>query len=263
MTSTLALAVRSEWVKLRALRSSAGAALAIVALTVGIGAFSCAVGSTDATRAGQGDDDVVFNSLRGVLIGQLAVLAFGVSNVCAEYASGLIRVTLLAVPRRWDALAAKAVVLFSVVLVAGVAASLASFLIGQPLLHEGGFVPPAYPEVTLADASVLRAVSGAALYFAAMALLGLGIGAIVRQAAPAISIAFGLVVVPFVASALLSGAAGDLVLQALPVAGMAVLSASGDGGVAPISPWAGLGVTAAWAAGSLLVAGWVVRRRDA
>jgi ABC-2 type transport system permease protein len=263
MTPTLAPAVRAEWTKLRSLRSSAGAAVAIVALTIGVGAFFCAVGSTDATRAGQGDDDMVFNSLRGVLIGQLAVLAFGVSNVCAEYTSGLIRTTFTAVPRRAGAVAVKAAALFTVVLVAGLAATVASFLTGQSLLHAGGFVAPAYPEVTLADPSVLRAVIGAALYLAALALLGLGIGAIVRHTAPAISIAFALVLVPFVAATFLSGAAGDLVMQALPVAGMAVLSASGDGGVPPIAPWAGLGVTAAWAAAALLVAGWLVRRRDA
>jgi hypothetical protein len=263
VTPTRALAVRSEWTKLRGLRSSAWSVLAIVGLTVGVGAFFCAVGRTDVTQAGQGDDDIVFGTLRGVVVGQLAVLAFGASNVCAEYASGLIRTTFLAVPRRRDALAAKAAVLATVVLVAGLVAAVASFLVGRPLLHAGGFVPPAYPEVSLADASVLRAVIGAALYVAALALLGLGIGAIVRHTAPAISVAFALVLVPFVASALLSGAAGNLVLQATPVAGMAVLSASGAGGVAPIGPWAGLGVTAAWAAGSLVVAAWLVGRRDA
>jgi hypothetical protein len=66
-------------------------------------------------------------------------------------------------------------------------------------------------------------------------LLGLGIGAIVRQTAPAISIVFALVLVPFVAPTFLSGAASDLVLQAVPVAGMAILSASENGGVAPMT----------------------------
>src|SRR5262245_20770524 len=93
-------ALQAQPTKLRTLPSSTAATLGIVGLTVGLSAFMAAVGHTDATRLGQGDDDVVVNSLRGVHLGQVAVIAFAVATVTAEHATGLARATFTALPRR-------------------------------------------------------------------------------------------------------------------------------------------------------------------
>lgn len=70
----------------------------------------------------------------------------------------------------------------------GLAASVLSFVIARPLLHEGGFVPPAYPVVSLTDAFVIRAVLGTALFLALLALFALGVAAIVRHTAAAMTV---------------------------------------------------------------------------
>lgn len=162
--SGLTPALHAEWTKLRSLRCSGWLMVSIVGATVLLTIFLSAVGHTDATRPGQGDDDVVVNSLRGVYLGQLIVVVFAVTAITAEHDTGMIRTTFTSVPRRPVVLAAKAAVLSAVVLVTGIAASVISFVAAQPLLHDGGFVPPAYPTVTLVEwrSSVPSSVLGSA-----------------------------------------------------------------------------------------------------
>jgi hypothetical protein len=237
-------------------------ALATIGLTVGFTAFVAVVGHTDATRAGQGDDDVVVNALRGVHLGQMAIVSFGVLAITSEYATGLIRTTLTAIPRRGEVFASKVVIVATTAVVTGAVASIVSFLTAQPLLHGGGFVPPAYPIVTLADPGVLRAVLGTALFLTALALFAFGIGGVVRHTGGAATIALGVVLVPTVLAEFFPGRVRELVLELTPVAGLAIQTIRADRGGVPIGPWGGLAVTSIWAAAALLVAYWLLRVRD-
>jgi ABC-2 type transport system permease protein len=256
-------ALRAEWTKLRTLRSTWWALTAVFGLTVGLGAFFSAGSSTDVDVAGGGDNDIVRDSLVGIYLGQIGVVAFATVAITSEYATRLILATFAAMPRRGTVLGAKALLVGGTVLAVGLAAAVTAFALGQELLRGGGFVPPAYPEVTLADGHAQRAVVGSALHLCALALLSLGVGAILRHAAATISFLLALLFVPLIVAPLLPEQTRELVQQTTPGAGFAVQQTVERGDALPIGPWTGLGVTFAWAAASLLLAFWLVRRRDA
>jgi ABC-2 family transporter protein len=260
---TPARTLRAEWTKLWTVRSTVWSLTAIVGLTIALTAFLCSLAQTDASGVGEGDDDIVANSLFGVHLGLIAVVAFAALAVASEYRTGTIRATFAAMPARGSVLGAKALLVAVVVFASGLVASAASFLLGQPLLHSGGFVPPAYPYVSLLDPPVVRAVVGSALFLVAVALLALGVATIVRRSAAAIAIVLGLLLVPVVATDALPERARELVRELTPIAGIAIQTTRERVDNLPIGPWGGLAVAAAWSAGAMLVAAWTLRVRDA
>lgn len=224
-------------------------------------------GSGDIARDAP-DDDPVAIGLTGFFVGLMAVVAVGVLFMTSEYRRRMIRTTFAASPRRGRVLAAKAVVLGAVTFVAGLIASVTAFLVSQPILRDRGFAPPAFPPASLADWPVLRAVVGAAALMAAVALFSLGLGAILRRSAGAITIAVGLMLLPTIVSTFLPLPAAKLFLLVTPASGFAIQRAKEptDALVEPwaaISPWAGFGVLCLYAAGAIGVAFWLLRRRDA
>lgn len=210
----------------------------------------------------ESDTDLVRDSLAGVQIGLMAVVALSVLAMTSEYRTGLIRTTFTVSPHRGRALAAKAVVLAAAVFVVGLVATIAGLFGSLPLWRGGGFAPPAYPTPSLTDGPVLRAVVGTALFLALIALFSLGVGAILRRTAGAIVLVIGLVVVLQIVTGVLSVEASTWVNRLTPVAGLAIQQTRPMPDTA-IGPWAGLGVLGGYAAGSLAVAFWLVRRRDA
>jgi ABC-type transport system involved in multi-copper enzyme maturation permease subunit len=267
----LAGALRAEAVKLRSVRGTIWAALAVVGLTVLLSAFVCASVDTQGGAGGGGDEDVVMLSLSGIYLSQIAVVALAVTAVTSEYATGTIRTSFIANPRRRTVLSAKAIVVGTVVLAVGVVATTASHLAGQAILPGNGFTAAnGYPPHSLADAPTLRAVLGSAVYLALLALLSLGAGTILRHTAAAISAVLGLLFVPLVALTFLPPGLWEPVQRFAPMtAGLAVQSTTGSleliaGRAArPVGPWAGLGMLAAEAAVVLLAAAWLIGRRDA
>ena len=127
----------------------------------------------------------------------IAVLA-----VSGEYSTGMIRITLTAMPRRLTVLAAKAVLVAGLVLAVSAVAVLACVLAGRLILPGHGFTPAhGYPPLSLATGPVLRAASGSVLYLALIALLSLGVATAVRESAVAIGLVLGLLYLfPIVAS---------------------------------------------------------------
>jgi ABC-2 type transport system permease protein len=250
----------AEWTKLRTVRSSGWALLAVVALTVGLSAFVCSALDTDA--GAQTDNDSIAPSVAGVYISQIAVVALAVLAVTQEYASGMIRTTFMATPGRGRVLAAKAVVLGAVTALAGLAASVASFLVGQPILAGNGFVA-----TPLSDPAALRSVVGSGLYLTVLALFALGLGAILRRPASAISTMLGLLFGPLIVAMFLPGELQKLALDYGPMtAGLAIQMTKPTGiivGTVPIAPWTGFAVFSAYAAAALLAAFWLIRLRDA
>ena len=128
--------VRSEWTKLRSVPSTAWSLLAAAVLIVGFGALYSVLRVTrppsDAATLATFDPTAV--SLTGVQLAQLAVGVLGVLLVAGEYATGTIRGSLAAVPRRLPVLWAKAIVLALTTLVLCLPAVLAAFLVGQSIL---------------------------------------------------------------------------------------------------------------------------------
>jgi ABC-2 type transport system permease protein len=170
--------LRSEWTKFRSLRSTWFTVAVTVVLGVGIGA---AMSAGQAQKYPTDDWDPTSASLTSMIIAQLAIGVLGVLMITSEYATGTIHPTVTAAPRRGHLLAAKAVVLSAVALVLGQLIGFASFLVGQAVIAAFDV-----PTATLGEPGVLRAVIGSGLYLAAIGLLGLGLGAVLRSTAGAI-----------------------------------------------------------------------------
>jgi ABC-2 type transport system permease protein len=252
--------LRAEWTKLCTVRSARWLQLAILGLTVGL---TVLLTSGSESVGDGGDNDIMRDSLVGVYLAQFAVVAFGVLVITSEYATRMIHTTFIAMPRRGRVLVAKALLVGGTVFLVGLASSLAAFLVGQHFLSENGYDPPGYPEWTLDDGPAQRAMLGSALFLAAIALLSLGVGAILRQGAAAISALLALLFVPLIVAPTLPEHTRELVQKVTPGAGFAVQQTVARDDAIPIGAWTGLGVTAAWAAGALLVALLLIRRRDA
>lgn len=221
-----------------------------------------------------GDADLTRMALTGGLIGLIPLVAVGVLFVTSEYRRDLIRTTFSAVPGRARVLAAKALVLGGAAFIAALAGCLAIFPLAVGRLRANGFEPPMQTVPSMGDPAVLRAVVGTAVLLALIAVLALGVGALLRRTASAITAVLLVLLLP----TLLLGGLPLPVAEALttftPVAGFAVQSTDvrydfapqpclPEGGCYPLEPLPGLAVTAAWALGVLLLAAWALRRRDA
>jgi ABC-2 type transport system permease protein len=261
----LSHALRAEWIKLRSVRSTAWSLLAGFGLMLALTALVCSTSSTVGGIPGHpGDNDIVRDSLAGVWLAQIPFVLLAVLAIASEYSTGMIRTTFAANPRRWVTVTSKSALVGLLVLLTALLASAASFVLGQWILRGNGFnYQGGYDPVTLSDGPALRAVVGSALYLTALALLALGIAAIVRHAAAAISLMLGIVFVPAIAVGLLPDEAGDLVQKLTPTAGLAVQQTVERPDSIPTGPWMGLAVAFAYAVASLAAALWLVRRRDA
>jgi len=254
--------MQSEWTKLTSVRSTAWTLIllavlypAFTALFVGLTVSSWdQMTESDRALAFQDPAAVILGS--GFLIAQPAICVLGVMAIASEYSTGMIRASLLAVPRRLPLLVAKAVVLALLVFGVSVLAAFASFFIGQAMLSSK-------IETSLGDPGVFRAVVGTALYLAVLALFSFAIGAIVRRTAAGITsvIIFVLVLAPLVQ--LLPGKAGEYAHSYLPTeAGILIGQATklpGD----LLSPWQGFGVFCLWTVALFALAAFLLKRRDA
>jgi ABC-2 type transport system permease protein len=258
---TLGRAIRSEWIKLRSLRSTWIGMGAVVLVLVGLGAISAAVstGSVTAPQDGPGSsgDDPLSTVLTGA---DFAVLLAGVLGALAgarEYGSRMISATIAAVPRRWQVVVSKAVVLTGVMLPAALIGVLAAFGVGMGILSAGDGAT-----VALTDDGVLSSVLGMAGYITAIALLGLSLGILLRSVASGIGVLIGgVMVLPTLAGALLP-ASLDSVLQYLPSSAAAAFTTVTGAGDSVLGATAGAMVLAAWVAAALGAAVLSITRRD-
>ncbi len=247
--------VRSELTKLRSLRSmwlcAALTAAAMLGLAIGTGArWAHQSGPVpqpfDATNV----------SLSGAYIAQVIVGTVGVMTISSEYATRMIRATFAAVPQRRSLLAAKGLVLAATVLVLSEILAFASFLIGQALMsskHVG---------VSLADPEVLRAVAGSGLFLTLVAVLGFGLGSIVRHTAGAVSAFFGILFALDPITDLLPTSWRDHIIDYLPLnAGSQIFVIVNNKNA--LGPWAGLGVFAIYALVAVALGTLLVDTRDA
>ena len=219
---------------------------------------------------GAGFGVTIAQTLIGTFAGLIAVVVVAGLFMTAEYRRGLLRVTLAASPRRGRVLAAKAAVIAAVTFVTGLAAAAVAVTVGQRELRADGV--GVFPVTWLTE---LRVIAGTGVVLAGAALLALGLGALLRRSAGAVSAAIVLV-----------GAALHTRLRGV-AAGRRRMAAAGDPGRGsrrpadtaavpagrqrlrqlgryfPLSAWAGLAVLAGWAALALGLAALALRRRDA
>lgn len=253
-------ALHAEWTKLRTVPGPAQLLAGAVVLTIALGTIVAASASYD-----NGLQDTAKLSLTGIELGQAVVALLAVTMVAGEYGTGMIRLSLTAVPRRLHLLAAKGLLTGALVLVTGAVAVLASMLVSRFIFLDHGFTRAhGYAALSLLHGSTLRAAGGAVLYLGLVALFGIGLAAVVRDTATSIGVVLGvLYVLPVVQSFVSSPQWQRHLEQISPMtAGLEILDTVNLRGL-PLTPWSGLGVLALWAAGAL-VGGWLVLRlRDA
>jgi ABC-2 type transport system permease protein len=259
----MACALHAEWTKLRTVRGPAWLLAALVTLTIAVSVLATAPVSCPAGTACQVDPAKL--SLTGIQFGQAIVAVLAVLAISSEYSTGMIRVTLTAMPRRATVLAAKAALLAGLVLAAGAVAVAGCVLAGRLILPGHGFDPAhGFALLSLANATVLRAALGSVLYLALIALLSLGISTMVRDSAVAAGIVLALLYLfPIVANVVTNETWHRHLEQVGPMTAGLAIQATTDLSSLPISPWAGLGVLAAWAGSALLAGGLLLRLRDA
>lgn len=254
--------LHAEWTKARTAGGTFWLLLGVIVATVTLSAVVSAATKCSSAACGQDPAKV---SLAGLYLGQAVVAITAVLAIGGEYGTGMILATLTAVPRRITMLAAKAAILTGSLLVTATIAVLGSVLAGRLLLPGNGFTAAhGYQFLSLADGPYLRAAVGSVLYLVLIGLLALGIATAIRDSAVAVGVVLGLLYLFPVLEAAVSSPGWHRHLEQISpmTAGLAV-QATTSLASSPISPWAGLGVLATWAAGAMLVGALVLRLRDA
>lgn len=278
--------VRSEFTKIRSVRSTYWTLFALVVACVGIGALfswgqterlvSIASGHTfgghplppgaAAQRLASVSQNIRSTaasiSLFGLLIGQLVIVVLGALTMTSEYSTGMVRTSLASMPRRGTFYAAKCTVFGAVALVTGLVTSFLAFFTGQAILSTQ------HVNTTLGSAGVLRSVIGGGLFLAVCGLLSFGIGAILRHTAGAIATGIGLMFVLTILTNFLPGPPSGWYGQAdvdkwIPFFAGAHLWQNQMVGLNPFSVWVGFGVFCAYAAAAVIGGLFLFLRRDA
>jgi ABC-2 type transport system permease protein len=242
-------AMRSEWTKLRTVRSAVWTLAAMAAFVLGTAVF---VGGT---RSLQPDDTVLGGSLTGATFGLIVGASFGVLMMSREYATGTIRATLTACPRRGVVLAAKATVTAGSMFVVALGACLLAYQVGTAMLSGAGYAPGA----------PMPALLGVALCFSVTGLFGLAVGTVLRHSAGAITTMIAVIMLPSLLGPLL-GDGGRWVAGASPVAALQKLSQSSDAApdvVGSLGAWPSLWLVCGYGLLALLGAVLLFQRRDA
>lgn len=253
---TLRRVIRSEWIKFWTLRST-WAVLGAAVVGMLVLAVVVAYNTRHLTSNLQANDIAPSSTLQGYFLGELLIGALGVLFVSGEYSTGMIRSTLVAVPRRLPVLWAKLVVFVTITAVSMVTASIVAFVSAQALLshYRTGF--------SLSDPGVLRVVIGTGVYLTLVGMIGAALGWIVRSTPGALVAYFAIVLVLPVLFGDALGNWGKEVAQFLPGQAGASFSTSIPESSYSLSPWVGLLVLAGWVAVALAIAAGVLRRRDA
>lgn len=255
--------VRSEWIKLRSLRSTFWSYAIVILMSVGMAALSSGNGfrSDGPIPAEQQAQMVAQSTMFGIYFGQLVIAVLGVLVISGEYSTGMIRSTLTAVPKRLPALWAKAVVLFATTLVVGLVSTFGAILVALPILAGKGIT------ASLTDPHVFLPALYGALYLALLSVFALGIGAMLRNSAGGIAAVLGILLLLSTLWSLIPGDwARDAMQYLFSNASSNFFTAGGMGGGmgdGRLEVWQSLLVVLAWIAASLIGAALLLKRRDA
>ncbi|GCD42969.1 ABC transporter permease [Streptomyces paromomycinus] len=250
--------LKSEWTKIRSVRSTVWTLGIALVVTVALGALICLLASNDFGTMSPRDRatfDATAISFAGMGLGQLAMIVFGVLVVSNEYSTGMIRTSLAAVPQRGTFLFSKVAVATLLALVVSFVTAFLAFFIGQAMLGAHA--------ASLGDRGVLRAVVGGGLYMTLIAVFSMGVATMLRSPMLALGI---LMPFFFLISTVLGNVsatekigwylpdqAGQKVMQVVPPAGDEV----------PYGPWGGFAVMVAWTVAALVCGYVLLKRRDA
>jgi ABC-2 type transport system permease protein len=242
-------ALLAEWTKLRTVRSAVWSLAAMAASILGIAVF------VGATHSLQPDDTILGGSLTGATFGLILGAGFGVLVMCREYATGTIRATLMACPRRGTVLAAKAVVTAASMFGVALGVCLLAYQVGTVMLSGQGYAP----------GTPMPALLGVAACFSATGVLGLAVGTALRHSAGAITTMIAIVLLPSLIGPLL-GDRERWVAGAAPMAALQKLSQTSDAApdaVGSLGAWPSLLLVGGYAVVALVGAAALLKSRDA
>jgi ABC-2 type transport system permease protein len=254
--------LHAEWTKVRTVRSTIWSLVLLVVLTLGFTGLNTWLTASQWSKADASSRARIIADPTATILGvgfqlsQLTVCVLGVLVIASEYSTGMIRASLLAVPRRTPLLAAKAAVFAALIFAVGEAVAFPSFIIGAAVLHR-------HAPVTLGEPGVLRAVIGAGLYLAVLGLFALAIAAIIRHTAGAITAVIGFVLVLAPLAQLLPGSIGKHIHAYLPSEAGHLIGQAHQDQHDLLTPWQGLGVFCLWTALLLAIATYLLQHRDA
>ncbi len=258
MKVTQARVIASEWTKFRSLRSTLITLGVSVILTIGLGTLISAVTANHWPHRDPGERahfNAVVTSLNGVHISQLAVGVLGVLLISGEYATGMIRASLTAVPKRLPVLWAKLSVFTVVVGIVSVISTFIAFFLGQAMLSSQ------HINVGIGSAHAARMVVGAGVYLVLVGLIGMALGGVFRNTAAGISSLVALFfVIPPVLDLLPASWANNIGPYLPSNAGEAFWGHP-DG--AHLSALAGLFVLLGWTVAAIAAAAVRLKTRDA
>jgi ABC-2 type transport system permease protein len=253
----------AEWTKIRSVRSTVWTIIIFTVITIGLTALITWLTESHwyGPHAAARDATFVSDPTGGILdaplfFGQLVIGVLGVLVISTEYSTGVIRASLLAVPRRLHMLAAKVLVFTMLLFVVSEVVCFCSFFIGSAILH------PHVP-VSLSDHNVTRAVIGTGLYLTAIGIFSLAIGTLIRHTAGGIATTVGAMFLLPIIGPLLPDSWGAHVNAYLPEQAGAVVGHTNQTADQLLSAWQGFGVLCVWAAVLLAIGAYLLRRRDA
>src|SRR6516164_1816412 len=284
----LAGTLRSEFTKLRSVRSTYWTIAAVVVVSVGFAAIAGLaiannIHNNPVNKAGM---DTTQASLGAFFeLGQLIIAVLGVLVITSEYSTGMIRTSLTAMPRRGTVYAAKLIVFTTVTLVVSLITSFISFFVGQAAMSGSGVTASLFHSVTIpangvqngppnnvtfngtiviTPGTVLTAILGTALFVTVVGLIAFGLGSIIRHTAGAITSAIGLMfVIPIILQLLPNTWRWDIVRFFPDAAGRVLSVTVGQHNPHLWSAWPQFGVTLVYAAVLVGVGAYLFRTRDA
>jgi ABC-2 type transport system permease protein len=255
-------ALRSEWTKLRSVRSTIWSLVAIAGIAIGLMSLIAWTivhrweRFEPAEKANLLQRPVEIIIVRPVFIAQLVVAVLGVMVISAEYTTGMIRSTLQSQPRRMTVLGAKIVVFAALMVVVGEVLAFAAFFVGRQVIA-------AHIPVNLSDPGVTRSVIGAGLYIALLGLFSLAFGAILRHTAGAITAVVGLILIVSNLTGLLPDSWGHHINAYMPTNAGQLIMQPHQLPDDLLSPWQGFAVFGGWTVLLLIIAAVMFQRRDA
>src|SRR6201997_1093952 len=257
---TLPHVLRSEWTKLWSLRSTRWTLLVAFLGQAGLGPLVAAIQMGRWNQLGPHDRltyDSINTAVGGYHLAQLAIGVLGVLVITGEYSTGMIRSSLMAVPRRLPVLWAKILVYAAVTLVLMLIASLISFFAVQAIVSQH------HVQHSISSPGALRTVIGAALYMTVLAAMCTGLGGILRNTAGGIATFVGLLfVLPGIVAILPSSLNNDI-SPYLPLnAGTTVASHTFDNSN-HLAVWTGFALFVGYTLVAVALAAWSLMRRDA
>jgi hypothetical protein len=262
--------IRSEWIKLRSLRSTLWSIGLTAVVMVGLAWLVCGVRAhqfhQDMRNLAEGRPisdpvnlfipDAVSLSLSGIILAQLVLGVLGVLVVTGEYSSRMVLATFSVVPRRLPVLLGKVAVFAVVIGIVVEIASVVAFLVGQAALSSTGH------GATWSSIGAPRAIFGGGLYLVLVGLMGLGLGFALRSTAGAIGTLMGLMLVMPLLVAALPSPYDENIRKILPMIAGTQIIQTPYRDPSMLAPWAGLGVMALWSLGALVLGAFVLQKRD-